>query len=133
MYVEADFLLALAKANDWLQPRAMEALDEYEYLETSILSFAELLLISDRFAFDRTRAVANLLELVSLKPESDQQIVLKAATYQDEHGATTFDALNAAIAETRDQPVLSSEQFYDEIGIERVPLEPSEEDDGANG
>ena len=123
MYVETDFLLALSKADDWLRPNAETVLQERDDLATSIVPFVEFLLISDRFEFDRTRAAANLLELVPIEPEDDGSLVLKATSYMDEHGATTFDAFNAAIAESRGEPVCSSDGFYDELDLERVPLE----------
>lgn len=123
MYVETDFLLALAKEDDWLRPNAEAVLASDDHVETSIVPFLELLLIGDRFRFDRTRAVANLLDLVPVEPEADAQLVLKAATYQDEDDATAFDAFHAAIAETRGGRICSSDGFYDGIDVERVPLE----------
>lgn len=126
MYVETDFLLALAKADDWIRPNAEEIIEQRDDLTTSILPFVEFLLISDRFEFDRTRAVANLLDLVPMEPPDDRPLVLKAATFMDEHGATTFDAFNAAIAESRGEPVCSSDRIYDELDVERVPLEDAD-------
>jgi predicted nucleic acid-binding protein len=122
VYVETDFLLALAKPDDWLKEPAREAVNSRE-IETSLAAFIELLLISERFAFDRVRACADLLQLVSIVPESDAQIVLKAAKYQEEHAMTAFDAVHAATAETRGQPIMSSERDYDVLDINRVPLE----------
>lgn len=125
MYVETDFLVALAKDSDWLKERAEEALEDEDLdLSTSILAYAEFLLLADRYEMDRTRAVANLLELVPVEPQEHSQAVLKAAKYQEEHGLTTFDALHAGLAETRDARILSSEQDYDALDLERVPLEP---------
>jgi predicted nucleic acid-binding protein len=98
-------------------------LDDYDNLETAIIAFLEFLLISDRFSFDRTRAVANLLDLVPLKPENDVQLVLKAATYQDEDGVTAFDAFHAATAEHRGGRICSSDGVYDKLELDRVPLE----------
>jgi len=43
VYVETDFLLALAKDTDWLQGSAENALGEYD-VETSPFSYLELLL-----------------------------------------------------------------------------------------
>jgi predicted nucleic acid-binding protein len=39
---------------------------------------------------------------------------------------TPFDAFHAATAETRGTDVLSSENDYDGIEVERVPLEPTD-------
>lgn len=125
MYVETDFIVALAKDSDWLKENAEEALEDEDLeLSTSILGYAEFLLLADRYDVDRVKAVSNLLELVPVEPEEHSQAVLKAAKYQDEHGLTTFDALHAGLAETRNAGILSSEQDYDALDLERVPLEP---------
>ncbi|SFC08079.1 PIN domain-containing protein [Halobiforma haloterrestris] len=125
VYVESDFLLALAKDSDWLQQSAEEALDEYD-VETSAFSYLELLLARERYEFEYVPLVANLLELVPVRDEEERQIVLKAVNYYDE-GMTAFDSFHAATAETRTLNVLSSEKDYEDIEVERVPLEPADE------
>ncbi|WP_435193800.1 PIN domain-containing protein [Natronomonas sp. EA1] len=126
VYVETDFLLALAKGSDWLQTSAEEALDEHE-VETSAFAYLELLLARERYEFDYVPLVANLLELVPVRDEEEKQVVLKAVNYYDQ-GMTSFDAFHAATAETRGLDVLSSEQDYEDIEVDRVPLEPDDED-----
>jgi len=125
VYVETDFLLALAKDSDWLQQSAERALDEYD-VETSAFSYLELLLARERYEFEYVPLVANLLELVPVRDEEERQIVLKAVNYYNE-GMTAFDAFHAATAETRTLNVLSSEKDYEELEVERVPLEPADE------
>lgn len=49
--------------------------------------------------------------------------MLKAAAYQDEDGATAFDAFHAGIAESRDGRICPSDGFDDGIDVDRVPLE----------
>jgi len=126
VYVETDFLLALAKDSDWLQGSAEEALNEQE-VETSPFSYLELILARERYEFDYVPLVANLLELVPVRDEKEKQVVLKAVNYYDE-GMTPFDAFHAATAETRGMAVLSSEKDYEDIEVSRVPLEPSDEE-----
>jgi predicted nucleic acid-binding protein len=126
VYVETDFLLALTKDSDWLQGSAEEALDEYE-VETSPVSYLELVLARERYEFDYVPLVANLLELVPVRDEEEKQVVLKAVNYYDE-GMTPFDAFHAATAETRGMDVLSSEKDYEDIEVSRVPLEPTDEE-----
>ena len=126
VYVETDFLLALAKDSDWLQGSAEEALNEQE-VETSPFSYLELILARERYEFDYVPLVANLLELVPVRDEKEKQVVLKAVNYYDE-GMTPFDAFHAATAETRGTAVLSSERDYDDIEVERVPLEPTDDE-----
>lgn len=127
MYVETDFLFALAKPDDWLKAEAYTAL-EREDIHTSILAYAEFLVRAydegEGFDFDVPRLVANLLELVPVRPEADAEAILAAATYLDEHDMTPFEALHAGIAATRDERVLASDRAFDDLDIERVPLVP---------
>jgi predicted nucleic acid-binding protein len=123
VYVETDFLLALAKDTDWLQRPAEDALVEYD-VETSPFSYLELLLARERYEFDYVPLVANLLELVPVRTEEEKQVVLKAVNYYDE-GMTPFDAFHAATAETRGLPILSSDKAYEGVDPDRIPLEPT--------
>jgi predicted nucleic acid-binding protein len=129
MYVETDFLFALAKPDDWLEEEATAAL-EREEVHTSLLAYAEFLVATydegEGFEFDVPRTVANLLELVPVRPEADEHAVLTAATYLEEHEMTPFDALHAGIAATRDERILASDRAFDDLDVERVPLEPNE-------
>lgn len=124
VYVETDFLLALAKDSDWLQGRAEDALAEYD-LETSAFSYLELLLARERYEFEYVSLVTNLLELVPVRDEQERQVVLKAVNYYGE-GMTPLDAFHAATAETRQLDVLSSERDYEDIDVTRIPLEADE-------
>lgn len=128
MYVETDFLTALIKEEDWLRESALQALEDRSDIHTSILAYAEVLvLFYDReqaeYEIDAPRAIANLLELVPIAPEEHEDAILAAAAFLDEHGMTPFDALHAGMAATGDGAVLSSEQDYDEVGLDRLPLE----------
>lgn len=125
VYVESDFLIALAKESDWLQAEAENALEERD-VETSAFAYLEILLARERYEFDYLPLIANLLELVPVRDDEEQQVVLKAVNYYAD-GMTPFDAFHAATAETRGRAVLSSEQDYDEIDVERLPLEPQSE------
>ena len=129
MYVETDFLTALVKDEDWLRESALHALDERDDLHTSILAYAEVLvLFYDReradYEIDAPRAIANLLELVPITPPEHEDAVLAAAAFIEEYDLTPFDALHAGVAATGGERVLSSERDYDTVGLDRVPLEP---------
>lgn len=130
MYVETDFLFALAKPDDWLQPEAEAAL-EREDVHTSLLAYAEFLVRAyepgEGFGFDVSGTVANLLELVPVRPEADEAALLAAATYLDEYDVTPFDAVHAGIASTRGGQILASDAVFDELDVERHPLEPNSE------
>jgi predicted nucleic acid-binding protein len=125
VYVESDFLIALVNDSDWLQAEAENALADHD-VETSAFAYLEILLGRERYEFDYVPLIANLLELVPVRDDEERQIVLKAVNYYAD-GMTPFDAFHAATAETRERAVLSSEQDYDEIGVERLPLEPQSE------
>lgn len=122
VYVETDFLIAIAKGSDWLQGEAETALEEYD-VETSAFAYLELLLAHERYEFDYVPLFANLLELVTVRDDRETQIVLKAVNYYAD-GMTPFDAFHAATTETRGHRVLSSERDYGTINVERIPLEP---------
>jgi len=129
VYVETDFLTALAKDEDWLQDAAVRALDEREDVHTSILAYAEvLMLFYDReaaeYEIDAPRAITNLLELVPVVPDDHEDAVLAAAAFIDEYDLTPCDALHAGLVATSSERVLSTEQDYDTVGIDRVPLAP---------
>jgi hypothetical protein len=68
----------------------------------------------------------DFLTVIPVRDDEERQTVLKAVNYYAD-GMTPFDAVHAATAETRERAVLSSEQDYDEITVERVPLEPQGE------
>jgi len=129
VYVETDFLIALVKDDDWLQNAAIRALDERDDIHTSILAYAEVLVLfydreAGEYEIDAPRAITNLLELVPIRPEAHEDAVLAAAAFLDEYDLTPFDALHAGLVTTGDERVLSTEQDYDTVGLDRTPLEP---------
>lgn len=121
IYADIDFLLALVKDDDWLNTSAENLLDRHDgELYTSRAALLELLVISDRFSFDRMEALAYALELTPIA--EDEDVLFQAADYMDA-GMTAFDAYHAAYA--NDDPILSSDDSYDDIGMDRIRLEPS--------
>lgn len=74
------------------------------------------------YEIDAPRAVTNLLELVPIIPREHEEAVLAAAAFIEEDDLTSFDALHAGLAATRDERVLSTERDYDAVGVDRVPL-----------
>jgi predicted nucleic acid-binding protein len=130
MYVETDLLFALATPDDWLQPEAGGAL-EREDIHTSLPSYAEFLVRAyepgEGFAFDVSGTTANLLEFVPVRPDADEAALLAAAVYLDEHDVTPFDAIHAGIASTRGGEILASDAVFDELDVERHPLESDSE------
>lgn len=122
VFVETDFLLAIAKDTDWLQERAEEILDEREVV-TSPVAYLEMLIVLERHQFDFVRLFANLLDVVPTGDDEEQQIVLKAVAYFED-GMTPFDSFHAATAETRGHSILSSDEACGDADPDRLPLEP---------
>lgn len=92
MYVETDFLIALGKPDDWLNEQAEATLEADESVYTSLLAYVELLVEAydpgQGIDYDVPRVVANLLEVVPIRPASDEDVALAAATFLDEHDVT---------------------------------------------
>lgn len=129
MYVETDFLIALVTPDDWLREQAQAALDDDSVdVHTSLLAYAEFLTHAYESGvgidFDVPHAVANLIEMVPIEPKRDEDAALAAATYLEEHAITPFDAFHAGISVTENQPICSSDRVFDELGLDRVSLEP---------
>jgi predicted nucleic acid-binding protein len=125
VFVETDFLLALAKDDDWLRERAETVLAERDVV-TAPFAYLELLIVLERHQFEYVRLFANLLDIVPVGSEGERQIVLKAVGYFAD-GMTPFDAFHAATAETRGCPILSSDTAYEDVDPERLSLEPDSE------
>ncbi|WP_050032521.1 type II toxin-antitoxin system VapC family toxin [Halorubrum halophilum] len=120
IYADTDFFIALVKDDDWLQERAAAIASEYEgEIYTTRMTLLELLVISDRFEFDRMEALSYALEIASI-PE-DETVLFQAADYMDQHGRTAFDAYHLAYADT--DPIISSDNAFDAVTDDRVPIE----------
>lgn len=119
MYADTDFWLALLKDDDWLADRAEKRLAEYgDDLEVSLATFVELFLVEERYDFDRERAVLAILELA--ETDVDPDVLFQASEFVAD-GLNAFDAFHAALAT---DGILSSDQAFDDVAVERVPLEP---------
>lgn len=120
IYADTDFFIALVKDDDWLQERAATIAAEHEGdIYTSRATLLELLMISDRFEFDRTEALSYALEIASV-PE-DETVLFQAADYMEQHDLTAFDAYHVAYADH--DPILSSDKAFDDITDARIEIE----------
>jgi predicted nucleic acid-binding protein len=127
MFVESDFLFAIAKADDWLKADA-EAAVEKEDIHTSIASYAEFLVYfydpeTAEYTVPAAEIVPNLLSIVPVRPTEHEEAVLAAAAFIDDHGLTPYDAIHAGIAHVEGENVLSTEGAYDDVGIDRIDLD----------
>jgi len=78
-----------------------------------------LLMISDRFAFDRFEALSYVLEIADV-PE-DESVLFQAADYMEQYDLTAFDAYHVAYADT--DPIVSSDKAFDDLTNDRIPIE----------
>lgn len=125
IYADTDFFIALVKDDDWLQQRAATIATEHEGdIYTSRATLFELLMISDRFDFDRMEALSYAIEIAAV-PE-DETVLFQAAAYMEQHGLTAFDAYHLAYADH--DPICSSDTTFDDVTDERIPLEDDSRD-----
>lgn len=120
IYADTDFFIALVKDDDWLQERAETiARENAGEIYTSRGTLLELLMISDRFEFDRMEALSYALEIASV-PE-DETVLFQAADYMEQHGLTAFDAYHVAYA--NGDPIISSDKSFDDVTDDRISIE----------
>lgn len=120
IYADTDFFIALVKDDDWLGERAAAiARENAGEIYTSRATLLELLLISDRFEFDRFEALSYILEIASVP--DDETVVFQAAEYMDQYGLTAFDAYHLAYADGT--PIISSDTSFDDVTDDRIPIE----------
>ena len=123
IYADTDFFIALVKDDDWLGECAAAIAREYAgEIYTSRATLLEILLISDRFAFDRLEALSYILEIASVR--EDETAIFEAAAYMDQHGLTAFDAYHLAYAEG--DPIVSSDTAFDEVTDDRIAMEDTD-------
>ena len=120
IYADTDFFIALVKDNDWLQQRATTIATEHEgEIYTSRATLLEILMISDRFEFDRMEALSYVLEIASVA--EDETVLFQAADYMEQFGLTAFDAYHLAYADH--DPIISSDNSFDDVTDARIPIE----------
>jgi PIN domain nuclease of toxin-antitoxin system len=119
-YADTDFFTALIKEDDWLKENAENLIREGKEIETSIVTFMEIFLLSNRYEINLERAVADIMEIA--ETDFDEDIVFQALEYRD-RGLNTFDAFQAAKA---GEEIISSDKEFDDIGINRIKLEEEE-------
>ena len=122
IYADTDFFVALVKDDNWLQGRAEAIARDHEGdIYTSRATLLELLMISERFEFDRMEALSYALEIASV-PE-DESVLFQAADYMDQDGLTAFDAYHVAYA--GDDTIVSSDTSFDDVTDDRLPIDES--------
>ncbi len=127
-------IFSLVNDENWLREPALSALKEHDNVHTSIFAYAEVLVLfydcaTASYDVDVPRAISNLLELVPIAPKAHEDVVLAGAAFIDEYHLPPFDALHAGIVATRGESVLTSERDYDAVGLERLPPEPTPDEE----
>lgn len=123
IYADTDFFIALVKDDDWLQERAATiAIENDGQIYTSRATLLELLMISDRFEFDRMAALSYALEIAEIS--EDETVLFQAADYMEQYDLTAFDAYHVAYADG--DPIVSSDKAFDDITDERISIERDE-------
>lgn len=121
-YADTDFFLALAKDDDWLGSRALDLLSEHEgELRTSLATFIEIAYNAQAYEIDLEQAGAMVLELADV--DVPERWIFQAYAYI-EAGLGVMDAFQAAAA--AGDRLISSDQAFDDLPIDRIPLEPNE-------
>ena len=120
IYADTDFFIALVKDDDWLQQRATTIATEHAGdIYTSRATLLEILMISDRFEFDRMEALSYALEIASVV--EDETVLFQAADYMEQYDLTAFDAYHLAYADH--DPIISSDNSFDDVTDDRIPIE----------
>jgi len=119
-YADTDFFLALGKEDDWLSARAETLLHHHAgELRTGLPTFIEIAYNAEEYEIDLQAAATSILEIVTFDGDADR--VFEAYGYIEEE-LGVMDAFHAAWA--GDGPMISSDQAVEDVGIERVALEP---------
>lgn len=126
MYLDTDVLLGLLKAEDWLQSAATEA--SFQAPKTSVVTAMEIQLVMFEtwsradLADVGERIESEGVELLSLTPDAIQAGSDLLPKYP---GLNVFDAVHVGHAITLNEPIVSTDTLYPDIG-EIEALDPRE-------
>lgn len=116
MYLDTDILLALLKADDWLQTAAQEA--TFDAPKTSVITAVELQLVM--FESWSRSELADVCE--SIASEGVEIVPLTTGVFEAGSELLTiypplnvFDAIHVGHARTLDEPLVSTDTLYPEI------------------
>lgn len=119
IYADTDFILALAKKEDWLKKRAQEIYRlQKGNIVISNITLIELMLIAEKINYDSTQLIAFALEIATLMGEDPQDYFL-ACEYQKKFNLNVFDALHAVKSKGK---IISSDKRFKEVPFLEVTL-----------
>lgn len=116
MYLDTDVLLALLKADDWLQTAAREA--TFDVPKTSIITAVEIqLVLFESWSRSELAEVCESIEDEGVEVDPLTVDIFEAGselltTYPE---LNVFDAIHVGHARTLDEPLVSTDTLYPEI------------------
>lgn len=123
VYAETDFILALAKKDDWLKPGAQRLYQQHKGdIETSVVTIIEVALVAKRHDLDLDAMLGSVFELAHVRGIALEE-AMRAAHLITHEGVGVFDAFHAVMS--RGVPIMSSEKVYERIGVPFIPLRES--------
>lgn len=122
IYADTDFILAIAKKEDWLKTNARKIYNENKGdIETSIATVIEAALVANRKGItDFESLFGSIFEIANVEGVTKEECMEVAHLIQNEK-LNIFDAFHAVLS--RGKPIASSEHIYDKIGKQRIKLE----------
>ncbi|PSG98653.1 MAG: hypothetical protein BRC29_00825 [Nanohaloarchaea archaeon SW_7_43_1] len=118
MYVDADFVLALFKEDDWLKENAQAVSEREDDLWTSSYTLVELLLVSYREGWNSLKIISYTCQMLRVEGETEE--IKAAASHIEENGFTPFDALH--LVSSGNDVMVTSDQSYEGY-TDRLKLE----------
>lgn len=116
MYLDTDVLLALLKADDWLQSDAESA--DFDQPKTSVVTAAEIQLVMfDSWSRPRLTQVLTEIEEegVDLVPMTADAFRTGSELLPEYDSLNVFDAVHVGHARTLDEPLVSTDTLYPRI------------------
>jgi predicted nucleic acid-binding protein len=112
IYADVDFILALAKKEDWLKKEATKVYEKNKTeIEISSITLVELMLIAKKINYDPSKLISFALSIGELK-DDDPNIYFKACEYQKKFNLGVFDSLHLAKS---DNKIISSDKKFRNI------------------
>lgn len=121
MFADTDFILAIVKDTDWLKTNALKILNANKgRIKTSGSVMIEIALMCKKFKISTMNTFAHVFEIINVDEET-YSVCMRAALYIDKYNLNVFDAFHAASC--KEEKIISSDNVYESIGIERIKLE----------
>src|SRR3989344_2439221 len=96
IYADTDFILALAKKDDWLKKSASKIFKKYKgEIVISSATLIELMLIAKKIEYDALKLISFALSIGELKDDKPEYY-FQACSYQKEYELGVFDSIHAA-------------------------------------